>query len=363
MTASEAAPDGQARRHPPEARRRALWAALVLALGAGLLLELCLGQVALPPGAVLDILLGREGPPESWRRIVLLFRLPRAVTALLAGASLGVAGLKMQTLFRNPLADPYVLGISAGAHLGVALLVLTAGGAGWTVALEKAGVLGNLSLIAASSLGAGTVLAVVLAVARRVRGEAALLIIGLMFGYITSSLVSVLMHFTLEQQLQSYIAWTFGSFSAVTWSQMRVFAPVTLAGLALAPALAKPLNALLLGPDYARSMGVDVRAVRLWIILGSALLAGGVTAYCGPVGFLGVAVPHLCRTGFRTADHRVLVPAVILTGALLALVADLASQAPGAATVLPLNAVTALIGAPVVVWVILGRRRDQEVGA
>jgi len=340
--------------------RMAVWGGLAGALAAAFILELSLGSVLMPVKTVAAILLGNDDVPEGLRQIVLLFRLPRALTAMLAGSALSVSGLKMQTLFRNPLADPFVLGISAGASLGVALVVMAAGGLGGNLSLEKGGVAGSVSLILAATFGAVAVLIVILGIAGKVESNLTLLIIGLMFGYISSSLVQVLMQFTYEHQMQSYIAWTFGSFGGVTWRQMSVFAPSAAAGLALAWILAKPLNAFLLGEGYARSMGVNVQSARFLIVLGSSLLAGTVTAYCGPIGFLGIAVPHLSRLMLRTSDHRVLVPAVILMGATLALIADLISQVPGSRIALPLNAVTALIGAPVVVGMILRRRHVME---
>lgn len=349
--------------HPPAQGRWMVWGVLVVTLAAAFALELSLGSVMIPVKSVVLALVGNEEVPEGWRQIVLLFRLPRAVTAMLSGAALGMAGLKMQTLFRNPLADPFVLGISSGASLGVALLVMGSWGLGWSALLEKAHVAGDLSLITAATGGAVAVLSVVLAIARKVESNLTLLIIGLMFGYISSSLVSILMQFALEYQMQSYITWTFGSFAGVTWRQMPLFASSVLAGLVVGWALAKPLNAFLLGERYARSMGANVGSARFWIILGSSLLAGSVTAFCGPIGFLGIAIPHLCRLLFRTSDHRTLVPGVILLGAALALAADVLSQVPGTGIVLPLNSVTSLLGAPVVVGVILHRRHIMEAGS
>jgi iron complex transport system permease protein len=277
------------------------------------------------------------------------------MTAVLAGAALGVGGLQMQTLFRNPLVDPYVLGLSSGASLGVALVVLSVGATG-LVLLGGVTLLGDVGLAAAASLGSAAVLGVVLLVARRVTSSVTLLILGLMFGYGVSAFVSLLLYFSIAQRIQAYINWTFGSFGGVTWSQMVVFAPVILIGLGLAFLLSKSLNALLLGETYARSMGVSVAWGRRWIILSTSLLAGCVTAFCGPVGFLGIAVPHICRSLFNTSDHRVLIPAAILMGGVVALAADLIAQAPGTQIVLPLNAITALIGAPVVIWIILRGR-------
>jgi len=337
-----------------------LWGIMFVIMALAFALELSLGSVWIPLKDVVSILLGQNNVVEEWRQIILLFRLPRALTAMLAGAALGIAGLKMQTLFRNPLADPFVLGISSGAGLGVALVVMAAGGLKWSIFLEQAGLAGNISLILSATFGATAVLGVVLGIARRVESNLTLLIIGLMFGYITSSIVQVLMQFSLEHQMQSYIAWTFGSFGSVTWKQITVFAPAVVCGLTVAWVLVKPLDALLLGNGYARSMGINVSLVRFWIIGGASVLAGAVTAYCGPIGFLGIAVPHLGRIILKTSEHRRLVPAVMIIGATLALFADLISQAPGTQMAMPLNAVTALIGAPVVVGVILRRKQMME---
>jgi iron complex transport system permease protein len=332
-----------------------------MALAMAFVLELSVGSVLIPVESILSILLGFGDPPEGWRQIVLLFRLPRSLAAMLCGAALGMAGLMMQTLFRNPLADPFVLGISSGASLGVAVLVMAVWGSGWPGLLKRAGTLGDLSLILSAMLGAMAVLAVVLVVARRVESNLTLLIVGIMFGYMSGALVSILMQFTHEQQIRAFISWTFGSFGGVTWRQMPSFAATLLSGLVLGWVLSKPLNGLLLGEGYARSMGIDVRRTRFRILFGGALLAGTVTAYCGPIGFLGIAIPHLCRLLLRTSDHHVLAPGVILLGATLALSADLISQMPGTRIVLPLNAVTALMGAPVVVAVLLRRSRAVEV--
>jgi iron complex transport system permease protein len=339
------------------------WLALVLLLVAFLVLELSLGTVVIPFKSVISILSGGHDGGEAWRNIVLLFRLPRALTAMFAGAALGVAGLMMQTLFRNPLAEPYILGVSSGASLGVALVVMVTEGLGWDLLLERAGIMGSTALVVAATVGAMAVLGVVLSFARRVEGNTTLLIIGLMFGYLASAVVNILMQFSVEHQMQRYVTWTFGSFGSVTWHQMKVFAPTLSVGIVLALLLVKPLNAFLLGDGYARSMGVNVRRVRFWIITGAAILAGTVTAYCGPIAFLGIAVPHLCRLLWKTSDHRELLPAVVLMGATLALFADRVAQVPGGQIALPLNSVTSLIGAPVVVAVILRRRHVMEAGA
>ena len=327
---------------------------LVLGVITAFLLDLGLGSVQIPLQEVITILLGGEPSKASWTNIILKFRLPKAITATLAGAALGVSGLQMQTLFRNPLAGPFVLGISSGASLGVALVVLTANVTGMG-ALLTLGLIGDFGLVVAASVGAALVLGLVLVVSRRVQDTMTLLILGLLFGYATSAVVSILLNFSESQQIQTYLQWTFGSFAGVTWQQMLVLAPVVVLGLLVAVMLSKPLNALLLGEAYARSLGLGVQQARFWLITSASILAGAITAFCGPIAFLGVAVPHLCRSLFNTCDHRVLVPAVIFMGAILALISDLLTQLAVRQMVLPLNSVTALIGTPIVTWVILGR--------
>ena len=344
---------------PRLGRRRFGLVALAIGLGVLFLLSISLGSVRIPVADVVTILTGGEPAKATWADIVLKFRLPKAITATLAGAALAVAGLQMQTLFRNPLADPYVLGISAGAGLGVALVVLLAGASG-VAFLAGLGTWGDFGIALAASLGAALVLLLVIAVARRVSNSMTLLILGLMFGYITGAVVSVLLYFSAAERIQSYILWTFGTFGTVTWGQMKIFAPSLLLALAAAGLMAKPLNALLLGETYARSMGLPVVRTRNLIIGSAAVLAGVVTAFCGPIAFLGIAVPHLCRSLFDTSDHRLLLPSVMLMGAVLALAADLIAYMPGSQITLPLNAVTALIGAPVVIWVILRQRNLQR---
>lgn len=335
---------------------------LLAVLVAVFLLSLAVGSVSIPLADILKILSGNEPARATWRTIVLDFRLPKALTAMLAGAALGVSGLQMQTLFRNPLADPFVLGISSGASLGVALVILSIGTTGG-VLLAGLGLLGDFGITFAAILGSAFALLLVMAVASRVQSVMTLLILGLMFGYAVGAVVSLLMYFSIAERVQAYINWTFGSFGGVTWRQMPIYIPALSAGLVSAFALSKPLNGLLLGESYARSMGMNVRRVRLAIIFSTALLAGTVTAFCGPIGFLGIAVPHMCRTLLGTSDHRTLIPATTLLGAALALVADLIAQAPGSQIVLPLNAITALLGAPVVIWVILRQRNLRNTFA
>ena len=344
-----------------------LLAGLALVALAVFLLSLAVGSVRIPIDEIVAVLLGGDASKPAWATIVLKFRLPKALTAMLAGAALSVSGLQMQTLFRNPLAGPFVLGISSGASLGVALAVLLAGVAvglgGSTTLLAGISLAGDTSLALSAIAGSGLVLLLVMSVARKVQSGMTILILGLMFGYTTSALVSVLIYFSVAERIQAYISWTFGSFGGVTWRQLQVMAPAIVLGLAGGHLLMKPLNALLLGETYALSLGLNVRRVRLGIIGSSAVLAGVVTAFCGPIGFLGIAVPHLCRSLLHTSDHRLLLPAVSFMGATLALGADIVAGLPGSQLTLPLNAVTALLGAPVVIWVILRQRNLREAFA
>ena len=324
----------------------------LLVLGV-FLASLALGSVSIPLPDVITILLGGDVSQVTWREIILQFRLPRAVTAIAAGSALAVSGLQLQALFRNPLAGPSVLGINAGASLGVALVVLT----GNTTGLALGSGLANIGIVTAASTGAAVAMGLVILVASRVRSTLALLIFGLMFGYATTALVTILLHFSQLNQTLAYLNWTFGSFAGVTWPQMPLILPVILMGLGLAQLLCKPLNVLLLGEEQAMSLGLSISLIRGYLILSSSILAGTVTAFCGPIAFLGVAVPHLGRSLFRSLDHRILVPAAILLGALLALSADIVAQLPGRQTILPLNAVTALMGAPLLIWLMLKQYR------
>jgi iron complex transport system permease protein len=340
--------------------RRRAWVLAVLAAGAvaAFAAALCLGSVPVPLGRTLRVLAGAGADPRT-EVIVTTVRLPRATTAAVAGAALGVAGLQMQALFRNALADPYVLGVSSGASLGVALVVAGAGtpaASGFAAGLAGAG---RVGMVAAATLGAAAVLAVVLVLARWVRQAVTLLIVGVMVGYGMTAMVSVLLVYTEPQRAQQFVSWGLGSFAGTTWPDLRVFVPAAGIGLLAGLASAKALNALLLGEDYARSMGLRVRRVRIVSLLGASLLAGTVTAFCGPVAFLGIAVPHLARSALGTSDHRLLLPATVLLGAAAALVCSIATQLPGAGSVLPLNAVTSLLGAPVVIGVLLRARRGS----
>ncbi|MDZ7968040.1 MAG: iron ABC transporter permease [Nostoc sp. DedSLP03] len=335
-----------------------IFSSLLIGLLCAFLLDLALGSVSIPIHEVINILLGQEPEKATWANIIIKFRLPKALTATLAGAALGVSGLQMQTLFKNPLAGPFVLGISSGASLGVALVVLTASAMTPTL-LADLGIISDFGLVIAASLGAASVLGMMLVVSRRVQETMTLLILGLLFGYATSAIVSILLQFSSKERIQSYIMWTFGSFSGVTWKQLIVLIPVIVLSLLTAVLQSKSLNALLLGESYARSLGLTVQKTRFSIITSASILAGAITAFCGLIAFLGVAIPHLCRSLFMTSDHRMLIPSVIIMGAILALIADLFSQLWVSQMVLPLNAITALIGTPVVTWVIL-RRNSQK---
>ena len=335
---------------------------LVVLLAVVFLLSLGLGSTWLPPRRVLAVLTGAGPENDAADIVVKAIRLPRSLTAMLAGASLGIAGLQMQTLFKNALADPFALGISSGASLGVALVVLGTGYGPATAFGGAMGLGGDALISAAAILGASVVLSLVLAVSSRIANSTTVLILGLMFGYAVSAMVTVLVGASRPEQLQQWAQWGFGSFSGVTWQRLRLFGPLTMVGVLIASATTKQLNALLLGENYARSMGLAVRRTRVLTMLGASVLAAVVTAFCGPISFLGIAVPHLCRGLLGTSDHRLLVPAVVLVGSTVALLAEIISLLPGSAGVLPLNAVTSLMGAPVVVMVLLRSRRGAFAG-
>ena len=330
--------------------------ALALLLCLLLMLSLALGSAAIPLEQILAALLGGEAESAAWTNIVLKFRLPKTMTATLAGMALGVSGLLMQTWFRNPLAEPFVLGVSAGASLGVALVVLGAGAIGGAL-LSGLGLAGDLLLTTAAGIGAAGSMSLVLLAAARIQSSVTLLVLGLMFGYMVAALVSLLLYFALPERIQAYINWTFGSFSGVTNAQLPILALIVAAGLLLSAGLVKPLNALLLSEEYAQSLGMRLRRTRCLIVLATALLVSAVTAFCGPIAFIGIAVPHLCRGLLGTSDHRLLLPGTVLTGACVALAASLIAELPGNQIVLPLNVVTALMGAPVVMLVIWRRAR------
>lgn len=315
--------------------------------------SMAFGSVSIPLEQVARILLGGMPAKASWADILFQFRLPKSLTALLVGAALSAAGLQMQTLFRNPLADPFVLGVSSGASVGVALVILGSGVYGGLSFVAGLNLFGAFTLAVAASLGAGMVLALVLLLARRVQNTLVLLISGLMFGYLANAILSLLIYFSRPERVQAMSLWAAGGFGGVSWTHMPVFATVLLVGLFSALLLVKSLNALMLGEEHARSLGLNVRRVRFWIIVSASVLAGASTAFCGPIGFIGVAVPHVARALSQTADHRFLMPLVILIGASFALLADLIAQMPGSQRVLPLNVVMSVFGVPVILWIVL----------
>jgi iron complex transport system permease protein len=331
---------------------------IISLLGCVLLfiLDLGLGSVHIPPLNVLKILTGFSHENELWAKIIFMIRMPKAVSAILAGTALAVAGLQMQTLFHNPLAGPSVLGITAGASLGVAVIMLTSGGAASIYAIRQLGIGGSWLIVIASVLGAAIVMAFILLLSIRLKDNISLLIIGIMVGNITISVVSIWQYFSEPEQIQDYLMWTFGSLGGVTTGQLNIFSIVVLAGLLLTFLNSKALNTLLLGENYARSLGLNVFQTRTVIIVTTSLLAGAVTGFCGPIAFVGIAVPHLSRALMGTSDHRVLIPAALILGAALMLFCDIIAQMPGSQITLPINAITALLGSPVVVWVIMKKR-------
>lgn len=335
--------------------RRALLIYIGIAVSILLLfgLNLTTGSVKIPFTDVLDILCGRFAGKESWQYIILENRLPQALTALLCGASLSVCGLMLQTAFRNPLAGPDVFGISSGAGLGVALVMLLLGG---TVSTSLFTVSGFLAILTAAFLGAITVTALILFLSTLVRNSVLLLIVGIMVGYVSSSAVSLLNFFASEEGVKSYMVWGMGNFGGVSMSHIPLFSLLCIVGIMGALLLVKPLNILLLGPQYAESLGISTRRLRNLLLLIVGLLTAITTAFCGPISFIGLAIPHIARLLFRTDNHQVLLPGTILMGAAIALFCNFICFLPGEIGVIPLNAVTPLIGAPVIIYVIIQRR-------
>lgn len=331
---------------------------LVALIALFFVLNLLLGSVHIPLESVWSILWGSTDEPVVWQNIVWKSRVPQALTALVAGAGLSISGLQMQTVFHNPLADPSVLGVSSGASLGVACVVLLSGAVGG-VALSHLGYLGEVALSIAAIAGALSVMALIAYVSMKVQGNVTLLIIGVMIGYVASAIIGVLKYFSVEEDIRAYVIWGLGSFARVSGDQMLLFVCIMAVLLPLSFLLIKTLNLLLLGNSYARNLGLNIRRARLLVILSSGVLVAIVTAYCGPIMFLGLAVPHLCRAVFRSSDHRVLMPATLLAGSALALACNLIARMPGFEGALPVNSVTALVGAPVVAWVLFNKRKGE----
>lgn len=329
-----------------------------IALGVFFLLNLLLGSVSIPLRAICEMLLSSEEHPVVWQNILWKSRVPQALTALVAGAALSVSGLQMQTVFRNPLADPSVLGVSAGASLGVAFVVLLSGAIGG-VALSRLGYLGEIALSVAAIIGSLSVLALIVFISTKVKGNVTLLIIGVMIGYVANAIIGVLKFFSVEEDIRAYVIWGLGSFARVSGDQMLLFVTLMVLLIPLSFLLIKTMNLLLLGSNYARNLGLNIHRARLLVILSAGILVAIVTAYCGPIMFIGLAVPHLARAIFRSSDHRVLMPATVLIGATLALACNLIARMPGFEGALPLNSVTALIGAPVVASVLFRKRKEE----
>ncbi|MDR1878188.1 MAG: iron ABC transporter permease [Bacteroidales bacterium] len=307
--------------------------------------DMLVGSISIPFSALFD------KSNSTYQEILFNFRLPKAITAVVTGGAVSLAGLIMQTLFRNPLAEPYVLGVSSGAGLGVALFLMAS--SCLPLALTQSG----WGLVLAAATGATVVLLLVLAVSFKVRHAVSLLIVGIMLGHIVSSLITILQNYTNPDALKLYIMWTFGSLSAVTWVYMKVMLPVVAAGTVLVLMLQKSLNGLLLGEQYAQGLGISILRTRILIIVASALLAGATTAFTGPIAFIGIAIPHLARGLFRTSNHRITIPASLVCGGVLLLLCDLATQIPPQGYTLPVNAISALVGAPTIIWIIFKNKK------
>ena len=319
--------------------------------------SLVYGAVSIPLDAVADILMGNETVKESWRQILLNSRLPQAVTALLAGASLAVSGLLLQTLFKNPLAGPSILGISDGANLGVAAVMLYFGGT--LNMVNSLPMSGYLAIVVAAFAGACLILGIIIFFSTKVKSNVMLLIIGIMVGYMASSLISILNYYASTDKVHAFVMWGMGDFSGVSSQQLPFFTTCSLGGLLLSILLIKPLNALLLGEMYAANLGIKVKRTRVLILLCTGILTATATAFCGPISFIGLAVPHIARLLLGSSNHKLLLPVTLLTGSCVALLCNIVMVLPGGNGILPLNAVTPLIGAPVIIYVIMNRKNIQ----
>ncbi|MFH7018211.1 iron chelate uptake ABC transporter family permease subunit [Flavobacterium sp. FlaQc-47] len=330
-----------------------LFSILGLALLFMFFLDVSLGSVTIPFREVYTSLTGGQASKSTWEYIIINYRLPKAITAFLVGVGLSISGLLMQTLFRNPLAGPDVLGLSSGSILAVAIVIL---GAGLLPSFLNSILLSPYGLVLASTLGSVSVLLLVLLVAQRLRNTMAILIVGLMFGSFTSAIVGVLTYFSSAEQLQKFTFWSLGSLGNLSWTSIVVLAVCVGIGLLLSAGSIKPLNALLLGENYAKSMGLNYKKARLTIIFATSILAGSITAFAGPIAFIGLAVPHIAKLTFQTSNHAVLYWSTFFYGGIIMLFCDIASQLPGLDTTLPINAITSIIGAPVVVWLLMRKR-------
>ncbi|WP_141259294.1 iron ABC transporter permease [Flavobacterium aquatile] len=335
-------------------RNTFLFTFLLLLLVVSLLLNISFGQVAIPLKEVFKSLLGSNASKETWEYIIINFRLPKAITAILVGIGLSISGLLMQTLFRNPLAGPYVLGLSSGSSLGVAFVIL---GAGVLPNFLSEMLLSSFGIIIASCLGSLFVLLVVLLVSNKLRDTMSVLIVGLMFSSFAGAIVSVLTYFSTAEQLQKFTFWSLGSIGNLSWNNIIFLSNAVLIVLILSLFSIKSLDALLLGENYARSLGLNIKKSRLIIIFATSILAGSITAFAGPIAFVGLAVPHLAKLLFQTSNHKILFFGTILIGAIIMLFCDMVSQMPGMDFTLPINAITSIVGAPVVIWLLLSKKR------
>ncbi|TDD75311.1 iron ABC transporter permease [Flavobacterium caseinilyticum] len=317
-------------------------------------INISLGSVSIPVKEVFNSLTGQSASKETWEYIILNYRLPKAIAAILVGMGLSISGLLMQTLFRNPLAGPYVLGLSSGASLGVATVIL---GATLLPQFLATLLLSSYGIILASSLGSFTVLLAVLAVSHRLRDTMAILIVGLMFGSLTSAIVGTLTYFSTAEQLQKFTFWSLGNLGNLSWSSISLLSICVAIGLLLSLFSIKPLNSLLLGENYAKSLGLNYKKSRLIIIFATSILAGSITAFAGPIAFIGLAVPHIAKLVFQTSNHTILFWSTILFGAIIMLICDSISQMPGSDITLPINAVTSIFGAPIVIWLLIRKRK------
>lgn len=337
-----------------QTRNTILFTFLLLLLVVTLLLNISFGQVAIPIKEVFKSLLGSSASKETWEYIIINFRLPKAITAILVGIGLSISGLLMQTLFRNPLAGPYVLGLSSGSSLGVAFVIL---GAGILPNFLSEMLLSSFGIIIASCLGSLSVLLLVLLVSSKLRDTMSVLIVGLMFSSFAGAIVSVLTYFSTAEQLQKFTFWSLGSIGNLSWNNIIFLSNAVLIGLLLSLFSIKSLDALLLGENYARSLGLNIKKSRLIIIFATSILAGSITAFAGPIAFVGLAVPHLAKLLFQTSNHKILFFGTILIGAIIMLFCDMISQMPGIDFTLPINAITSIVGAPVVIWLLLSKKR------
>lgn len=335
--------------------QRSIFILLSIAVICLFLLDIFLGSVNVSVPEVFKALFHQTGKYDA---IILKFRIPKAVTALTVGIALSLSGLQMQTVFRNPMAGPYVLGISSGASLGVAFVIL-----GFSGLISSGGIpaYGNWLLVLSAWIGAGAVLLLIMAISARINDIMTVLILGIMLSSGISAIVTIMQYFSNETMLKAYVIWTMGSLGNLTAPQLHVLLISVVTGVIISLVSTKMLNALLLGENYARSLGLNVKKARFIIFLCTSILAGSVTAFCGPIGFIGIAVPHIARIIFRTSDHKVLVPATILAGGSVMLLSDIVSQLPGSESVLPVNAITSMIGIPVVIWVIFRNRKFSGV--